>query len=634
MKNIYLVQVVDAYGPNKFLPLAIAYQWLYARNDNWNLKDTLIEKIPPTDYVQTMDTPALVAMSSYVWNWEYNQALAIEIKKHWPDCVIVVGGPQIHKRDPEFFNRYPMFDLAVHGEGERAFREILARDSNYDGIPHVQTRTHMPKIASRVLDISDIPSPILEGFYEPIMAKYPKDTMWQVTFETLRGCPYHCAFCDIGDSYWNKLTLFDIDRVKAEIDWMGKNRIEYVSVCDSNWGLLERDREITQYVIDVKKQYGYPRWWDATWAKNNVDRNFEIAMMNKTSGADIFKGVTFAMQSFNDPTLEASERFNIKETEVRHYLQRYKQEGIPTYSELIWPMPEETYESLKTGIQKLIDLGQDSFLMIHPLVITNNATMGDPAYQKRWGIEVKTVPLDTYYLSTKDLKDYIVEYTDAVCSTNTVDYETVLEGHMFGWIAILMYYYGWGHYLTKYICKETGCKETDVFENMLKFIKANSNTCLHHEYQETLTHLKSTFEEQGFWGRRVLGDDDIYWEYKGASSVILHENSTKLLNELVAFMEQYYPSLPAFWPVFLNCLMCKNNTAQYPLSTKDIDPLDEDLAEKMLGIRSNNLIIDHSDRSPMDKKTFYHKAYHWNRKASYWRCTVSDGNKPIDINHK
>ena len=169
---------------------------------------------------------------------------------------------------------------------------------------------------------------------------------------------------------------------------------------------------------------------------------------------------------------------------------------------------------------------------------------------------------------------------------------------------------------------------------MLKFIKANSNTCLHHEYQETLTHLKSTFEEQGFWGRRVLGDDDIYWEYKGASSVILHENSTKLLNELVAFMEQYYPSLPAFWPVFLNCLMCKNNTAQYPLSTKDIDPLDEDLAEKMLGIRSNNLIIDHFDRSPMNKKTFYHKAYHWNRKASYWRCTVSDGNKPIDINHK
>ena len=630
MKNIYLVQVVDAYGPNKFLPLAIAYQWLYARNDNWNLKDTLIEKIPPENYVKTMEDPALVAMSSYVWNWEYNQALAREIKKSWPNCVIVVGGPQIHKRDPEFFNRFPMFDLAVHGEGERAFKEILLREGNYDGIPHVQTRTHLPKMAARVMDISDIPSPILSGFYEPIMAKYPADTMWQVTFETLRGCPYHCAFCDIGDSYWNKLTLFDIDRVKAEIDWMGRNRIEYVSVCDSNWGLLDRDVEITQYVIDTKKKYGYPRWWDATWAKNNVDRNFEIAMMNKENGVDIFKGVTFAMQSFNDPTLEASERFNIKENEVKHCLQRYKEEGIPTYSELIWPMPEETYESLKTGVQKLIDLGQDSFLMIHPLVITYNATMGDPKYQERWGIKTKTVPLDTYYLSTKDLKDYIVEYTDAVCSTRTVDYETMLNGHMFSWISILMYYYGWGHYLTKYICKETGCKEIDVFENLLEFIKRTPGTCLHFEYQDTLDHLKRTFEEQGFWGRKVMGNDDIYWEYKGASSVILHESKDRLMNELVAFMKQYYPTLLAYESVALNLLMCKNNFVEYPINVI----VDENLAESMLGIRSNNLLIDHVDQKPVDTKTFYHKAYHWNRKASYWRCTASDNNQSVDNNHK
>lgn len=29
-KNIYLVQVVDNYGPNKFLPLAVSHQWLSA----------------------------------------------------------------------------------------------------------------------------------------------------------------------------------------------------------------------------------------------------------------------------------------------------------------------------------------------------------------------------------------------------------------------------------------------------------------------------------------------------------------------------------------------------------------------------------------------------------------------------
>jgi putative methyltransferase len=620
MKNIYLVQVVDSYGPNKFLPLAIAYQWLYARNKNWNLKDTLIEKIPPQQYVKTMENPSLVAMSSYVWNWEYNKALATEIKKFWPECIIVVGGPQIHKRDPKFFNRYPMFDLAVHGEGERAFKEILSRENNYDGIPHVQTRTHLPEMASRVLDISDIPSPILSGFYEPIMAKYPADTMWQVTFETLRGCPYHCAFCDIGDSYWNKLTLFDIDRVKKEIDWMGQNRIEYVSVCDSNWGLLDRDIEITQYVIDTKKKYGYPKWWDATWAKNNVDRNFDIALMNKQSGANIFKGVTFAMQSFNSSTLTASERFNIKEKEVEHYLKKYQEERIPTYSELIWPMPEETYESLKQGVQKLIDLGQDSFLMIHPLVITNNATMGDPTYQQKYSITTKTVPLDTYYLSADDLENYIVEYTDAVYSTRTADFDTVLRGHMFSWISILMYYYGWGHYLAKFM-KTQGINETDLFEQLLQWIEGNPNSLLYQEYQATKTHIYNTFHNGQFWGRKVRGETDIYWEYKGASSIVLHDNVLKLENDLTKFLIdcKLLDEEIAADVVKLNLSMCRMKNKTYPM----IVVTKSQVALGMLGINSSTIKIDHHDTNAPDK-LWYNKAYHWDRKSKYWCCTASD----------
>lgn len=630
MKNIYLVQVVDSYGPNKFLPLAIAYQWLYGRNDQWQLKDVLIEKVPPKQYVATMENPSMIAMSSYIWNWEYNKALAQEVKRYWPECVIVTGGPQINKRDPDFFDQFPMFDVAVHGEGERAFREILARENNYDGIPNTQTRTYIPKPAARDMDISDIPSPILEGFYEPIMAKYPTDTMWQVTFETLRGCPYHCAFCDIGDSYWNKLTLFDIDRAKQEIEWMGQNRIEYVSVCDSNWGLLDRDLELTQHVIDVKKKYGYPRWWDATWAKNNVDRNFEIALLNKRSGANIFKGVTFAMQSFNDSTLKASERFNIKEQEVNHYLKKYEEEGIPTYSELIWPMPEETYESLKQGVQKLIDLGQDSFLMIHPLVITYNATMGDKRYQEKYQITTKTVPLDTYYLSADDLENYIIEYTDAVYSTRTADFETVLRGHMFSWISILMYYYGWGHYLAKY-AKTQGIKETDFFEKLLVWIEQNPNTLLHQEYQETRNHIYNTFHNNQFWGRKVRGDDDIYWEYKGASSIVLHDNIAKLEKELTNFMFECINIREdlAKEAVKLNLLMCRVKGLKYPFRTTT----NSQVANDMLGINSDTLIIDHHDKEPITD-LWYNKAYHWDRKSKYWCCTASNGKNTMFKKHK
>jgi putative methyltransferase len=621
--NIYLTQVSDVYGPNKFLPLAIGYQWCYGKNDNWTLKDVSIEKIPPKDYVKTLDNPSMIAMSSYIWNWEYNKKLATEVKKSFPNCVIVTGGPQIHKRDPEFFDKNPMFDAVIHGEGERSFKEILARPlGEYDNIDHVQTKTHMPKPAQRVKDISDIPSPILEGFYEPIMAKYSADTLWQVTWESLRGCPYHCAFCDIGDSYWNKLTLFDMNRCKKEIDWMGRNRIEYVSVCDSNWGLLDRDIELTKFVLETKEKYGYPMWWDATWAKNNVDRNFDIAMLNKRSPVNIFKGVTFAMQSFNESTLTASERFNINEKQVAEYLVKYREENIPTYSELIWPMPEETYDSLKDNVQKLIDLGQDSYLMIHPLVITYNATMGDTKYKEKYQIVTKDVPLDTYYLSADDLENYIVERTDAVYSTRTATWEDNLRGHMFSWVSILMYYYGWGHYLAKYL-KTKSIKETVFFEKMLTWIESNPGTLLNHEYNETKQHIYDTFHNGLLWGRKVRGETDIYWEYKGASSNVLHDNITKLENELVMFLSdtKLIPEEKIKDVVKLNLHMCRLKDLKYPFKTT----APRDIIQDMLGINSDTIIIDHSDKTTPHATLWYNKAYHWDRKSKYWCCSVSNG---------
>lgn len=618
MKNLYLVQVSDAFGKNKFLPLAIGYQWVYAKNNNWSLKDVLIEKLPVDAYVATMDNPDMIAMSCYIWNWQYNQLLAKSVKKLWPHCIIVVGGPQVSKNDSLFFEKYPMFDIAVHGEGEQAFKEILLRKENFDEIPHVQTRTHFPDPARRRMNISDIPSPILEGFYDPILAKYPKDTVWQVSLETLRGCPYHCTFCDIGDIYWNKLTLFDIDRVKKEIDWIGNNKITYVSVCDSNWGLLDRDIELTQYVIDTKLRIGYPEWWDATWAKNNLERNFQIAMLNKNSGVNIFKGVTFAMQSFNDSTLEASKRFNLEETKVNEYLKKYNDEGISTYSELIWPMPEETYTSLKFGVQKLIDLGQDDFLMIHPLVITDNAKMGDRFYQATYKIKTKKVPLDTYYLSWAEYKNSVIETTDAVYSTRTANWNDVLKGHLFSWISITLYYYGWGHYLVKYL-KSFGYKETEVFETLLSWIENNKDTLLYKELEITKTHIEDTFHKMKPWGRYVSDVTDILWEYKGASSIVFHENRYTLKDELIRFLSDSYDINNIREAVELNLLLCKDFSTIYPITVTTV----KDVAKRMIGVDSEEIIVDHTDRNETDKELFFLKAYHWKRKLGYWRCSFT-----------
>jgi len=624
--NIYLVQASDNHGPNKFLPLAIGYQWCYGKNDNWTLKDVLIEKINPIDYVATMQQPKLVAMSSYVWNWEYNRELAIQIKRKFRQCKIITGGPQINKYDPDFFDKHPMFDAFVHGEGEEAFKRILAGD-DWKDIPNVQTLYHMPETAVRRKNINDIPSPILEGFYEPIMAKYPEDTMFQVTWESLRGCPYHCSFCDIGESYWNKLTLFDMERCKAEIEWMGKNRIEYVSVCDSNWGMLDRDYELTQHVLETKKKYGYPKWWDATWSKNNHDKNYAIAKYAHDSGVDIFKGITVALQSFNDDTLEHVDRFNLDFDELKKYFDQYKKDGIKTYSELIWPLPGETFDSLKSGIQQLIDAGQDNYLMIHPLVVTDNSPMGNKTYQEQHGLDVRKIALDTVYLDADE--KYITEYTDVIYATDTADHDTVIEGHMYSWLVILMYYYGWGHYLAKYMRKQN-ILETDLYYKLFEWIKHNPGL-LHDEYIETKKSFEDVYAKRALWGRQAFGGDDMLWEYKGASSARISKAVYRLETDLYNFLLS--TKLISEWKVrdivALNLRMCREKDMEYPITVTVL----KEVARDMVGIDADRIHIDHFDKTT-PTNDWHRKAYHYQRKIGYWKCNASKSKKPLDICHK
>lgn len=630
MKNLYLVQVADKYGPNSFLPIAISYQWMYASTsklvkENFQVSDVLIEKKSPKQYVDDMEhEPHVMMLSSYVWNWEYNKELAKRTKEKYPNCLTITGGPHVDKRDKEFFKKYPMFDIAVMGEGEHASKEILKRyikGETYNDIPHVFPKGgELCPLPTRVQDLNIIPSPILTGFYDWIIERVEKEhgpQMWQVTYETLRGCPYKCTFCDIGDDYWQKIKMFDMERVKSEIDWMADRKIEYVAVCDSNWGLMPRDVDITKYVIKTKQEKGFPKFWDVTWAKANSDRIYEIAMLDKDAGTRLFKGITFAMQSLHEDTLDATKRLNLKQDEALEYLGKYQEQDISTYSELIWPMPNETYESLKTGIQRLIDIGQKDFLMVHPLVITYNATMGQPWYQEKYKMKTKEVPLDTFYLSVEDLEDYIVEKTYAVVGTSTANEEEVVRGNLISHLLIVFYYYGWGHYLLEYLHNKYDLKHLDVIEKLYDYFIDKKDTLIGNEIIQTKTLLNDVFNKGAFWGRQVLGDDDIFWEYKGATSIIFLENKQQLREELNLFIKNIYDK-ELDDVLDFNMDVCKDYKEKYPLVKK----YNKDTLKYTTGIDGNVVTLSHWDSDELSPKEFYHRAYHHQRKNRYWKLKI------------
>ena len=623
MRNLYLVQVVDSYGPNRFLPLAVSYQWLNAQQDprvsqQWQCSGVLLDKQPISAWVSQLQDPSMVAMSCYVWNWQYNCALAQAIRQHWPDCWICVGGPHVPKHDTDWMQHHAYFDVAVLGENESGFREILANPDpkHWQTIPAVVTK-HSVTVSQpqRTHGLDLIPSPILTGFYDSIMQGYPPDTQWQVTWESMRGCPYHCAFCDIGDTYWNKAYWFDMSRIREEIEWMGSRRIEYVSVCDSNWGISERDKIITQWVIDTKLRTGYPRVWDVTWAKNNRDRVADIAMMDQRAGTRLFKGITFAVQSMDATTLHNVDRFNLRDHDLESGMRFLREQDVSTYTELIWPMPGETLDSFCDGIQRVIDMGQRDFLMVHPLVLTPNAPMGQALYRRLHGIESCTVPLDTFWLRVPD-HEYVFETVDAVTATRQVTFDHMLQGHMISYWLIVLYYYGWAHVIMDWLVRRNQISHINIIRDLVSWIDHHPDTLFGQEHAATLHSLRAVFENQQPWGRAAVIDQE-FWEYKSATSAVFHHDRPRVRSCLEAWLRDSYDiTNPAL--VDINLDLCHDWQRTYPV-TRSVPP---DLARDVFGLDCDRVAFDHWDRSITCDRDFVRVAYHYQRKNRYWRCKV------------
>jgi radical SAM superfamily enzyme YgiQ (UPF0313 family) len=140
-----------------------------------------------------------------VWN---AAGIARKVKKALPETTIFVGGPHISSMGIETIRRFPEFDYAVVGEGEKVLMDLLAaldekkdlsliRGIIYRDAEGVAKQT-LGNAANKSLD--DLPMPawdLLTDFprrYTPAIFDYPRGPV--ATIAASRGCPFHCKFCD------------------------------------------------------------------------------------------------------------------------------------------------------------------------------------------------------------------------------------------------------------------------------------------------------------------------------------------------------------------------------------------------------------------------------------------------------
>lgn len=447
--TVGLVQINNSFSGQNYLPYAAgllqAYVQTHAKHPGrYTFRLPIYSRIPVKRAVEQLLGADVIGFSTYVWNVRISLEIARQIKQLRPETLIVFGGPQVPDRAEQFLRANPFIDLAVHGEGEPIFLGVLENFPSraWEGVPSISylraDGTFVYNLrAERLKDISVIPSPYLGKVFEPLMQANLQEK-WLILWETNRGCPFACTFCDWGSAIAAKVSQFDMDRLLREVDWFAQNNVEFIFCCDANYGMLSRDYDITQYVVETKQKLGYPKALSVQNTKNGTERAYKVQKL--LSDAGLNKGVAISLQSVDPETLQAIKRQNISTDSYQELQRRFTRDRVETYSDLILGLPGETYESFADGVSQVIDNGQHNRIQFNNLSILPNAEMGDPEYQKKYAMEIIESAIINIHGSLAESQEEISEMQELVVATASTPREDWVRTRTFCWMTAFLHF--------------------------------------------------------------------------------------------------------------------------------------------------------------------------------------------------
>ena len=483
MKKVSFVNPNFQQGPKEYnayyLPYSPGIVWSYVNqfdsiNQHYTLGEFIWRRDPIEAAVDLLSDSDVIGFSIYIWNRSYSHVLGRELKAKNPNCFIVVGGPEPPVTDPDFFERFPYIDIAVVQEGERSFKAILEELKNekpdFTSIPglliNVDGKTVKTGEPERINELDEIPSPYLTDVFKPLMEKHP-EIRWNVTLETNRGCPYQCTFCDWGSLTYNKVKLFDLHRVYQELEWVGKNGCDFISLADANFGMFpERDMMIAEKLIEVQKTYNNPKAYTIAWAKNQKQEVVDIVRKLIYEGGSKM-GLNLSVQSMDDGVLDIIKRKNLEINKIEEVFHLCEEYGIPLYTELILGLPGETLLSWKNNFYSLYKSGNHTGVTVYQAQLLENAEM-NLSQKKLFKLEGRVVY--DYLVGTYNEHE-VKEGIEVITSTRDLPREQMIEAQLFSWFQNTFHINGITNYISRLLCKLHNVTYEEFYDKLYEHIK-------------------------------------------------------------------------------------------------------------------------------------------------------------------
>jgi len=518
--------------------------------------------------------PDVLMVSNYVWNEALSCQFAKIAKRIKPDILTVMGGPNISiepERQIEFVKTHPEIDIYVLGEGDLLAAEIvqqfLAAGKSIgklaEGeIPSSVFRRSDGEVVrqpmwGRKKEVDDIPSPWLTGIQDEFF-----DGRLAPMIETNRGCPFTCTFCCQGTGFYTKVHNFSIDRMREEIIYIAKRvkerspRMGTLRIADSNYGMFERDIEISSFIGQVQKDYKWPTFIDATTGKNRPDRI--IKSLEQVGGALVLYQ---AVQSLDDGVLRNIKRQTIKLEAYEQLQVHMRGRGLRSNSDLILGLPGETLETHTAALHKLLDSGIDQLHNFQAMLL-KGAEMESLEVRKQFNFRTGFRVLPKNFGVYGD--EIVLDVEEIVVGTDTLPFDDYVKARKYHLNSSVFWNDSWFQDVVE-LCGRFGIKKSEWWQAMLDAMENSSGPVkqfLDQFVHETVNELFPSreaciqfYKQPENFARLQRGEigDNLMYKYRALASfqiwpeicALAMDTSKRLLQE--AEVDEQIPNFEEFW---------------------------------------------------------------------------------------
>lgn len=308
--------------------------------------------------IRSAGSDCLVGVGAFVWNEPEVQALLPWLREQ--GVRIVLGGPQVSycgPGQPEL--EYPGVHAFVRGHGEQGMVDLaLGRGASPSNGVHVVGETDANRKAQ--LELGTLASPYLSG---------TTATQPFVRWETQRGCPFRCSFCQHRDANARyKRQLMNQDRLFAELELFARTGVERIAVLDP---IFHSDESHAVAILEHARRVGFG-------GTLSLQCRFEMltpAFLDACEGVDV--ELEFGLQTAIASEGRAVQRSN-NMAKVSNAIDMLHSRSMPFEVSLIYGLPTQTLESFRRSVQWCLD-HEVPVIDAWPLMLLR----GTPLYDKQ-----------------------------------------------------------------------------------------------------------------------------------------------------------------------------------------------------------------------------------------------------------